>query len=270
MTFEVYERAGSLMVARDAGKPQGKLYRTSAQAPTFSDHRAPLEGYTIVGQLVGEGAYEDARVLAEDIVRPAAGGASATLDLSDVSGLGAKQVGFVGDRALSLGYPSNQGEWVSLQLTAVVVDNTIGGTTQGPGGVGDTGTGPVVISRDGASLSLAKNIDMERQVGRPETTTRHDGDNDPYMVDRPRAFSDVFELSATWNVDAAAKQNQLVEQIVKPPLGFGSMTLNFNGLYGLGTYTVAPVDSRATRVSWSAGEQGMVRVESLKLMVVDA
>lgn len=270
VTFEVYERAGSMLVSRDVGKPEGKLYRTGSKAPTFADHRAPIEAYQVVGQLVGPGAYEDARVLAEDIVRPASGGKTATLDLSNVSGLGAETVGFIGDRAVAFGYPPNQGEWVSIQLGAVVVDNTIGGESVGPAGTPGTGSGPVTISRGGTSLELVKNLDVERRVGRPENTTRHDADDDPYLVDRPRAFSDIFEVSALWNTNAAANQNTLVEQIIKPPLGYGTLTLDFNGTYGLGSYTVAPVDTRSARVSWSAGESGMVRIESLKLMVVEA
>lgn len=268
VTFDVYGTGGSLMVARDTGKPEASLYKTSASTPRFADHRAPMEAYTVVGQLVGSGAYEDARVLAEDIVRPASGGTSATLDLSNISGLDSETVGFLGPRSVALGYPAGQGEWVSLQLQAVVVDNTIGGTSMGDTGSSGSGSGPVKLDRDGTSITLKKDLDVERKVGRPENTLRHDASDNPYLVDKPRAYSDEFGLRGVWTTNASSEQNTLIEDIVKPPLGYGTLTLDFQGLLGLGSYTVAPVGSKSTRVTWSAGEEGTVRVDGLKLKVV--
>jgi hypothetical protein len=270
VTFDVYESPGGLHIARDVGKPDSRVYRVGRDDPRYVDNRAPLEAYTVVGQLVGDGAYEDARTLAEDIVKAHSGGTNATLDLSAVSGLTSKAVGFTGDRALRLGYPPGQGEWVSLQLTAMVVGNTIGGTTQGDAGSGQSSvTGEVTLSSDSHSVELVNNIDMERRCGRPDNKSRFTAEDEAYIVDRQRASHDEFELSGLWRTDAATTQDTLVENILKPKLGSGSLTLDFNGHYGLGSYQVAAVDPRSARVSWSAGEAGMVRLESLTLTVVD-
>ncbi|MDX1746343.1 MAG: hypothetical protein R3324_10430, partial [Halobacteriales archaeon] len=245
MTFEIYERAGALHVARDVGKPEGSLYRTGGDAPRFTDNRAGLELFTVVGQLTGSGAYADARTLAEDIVRPHSGGTNATLDLSDVVGLGIYDVAFIGEAPVRLGYERGQGEWVSVQLTAARVDNTIGGSTLGDAGSAGSGSGPVTLARgSGSALTLADNLEMERAVGRPATQLRYDADSLPYAVDRLRAYSDVFTLSGLWRTSAGATQATLVDAILKPRLGYGTLTLDFNGMYGLGSYSVAPVGSR--------------------------
>lgn len=269
VTFEVYEQPGQLHIARDVGHPEARVHRTGRDDPRASAHRAPLESYTVIGQTLGFTAHEEARILAEDIVKPHAGGTNASLDLSDVDGLGIEQVAFVGEAPLQLHYPPGQPDWVSLQLQAAVVDNTIGGDTVGEGGTSATGNGPVTISRGSAGLALVNGLNVKRSVGRPSTKTRHPASEDPYAADRPRASSDVFELSGTWITDAASKQNVLVENLIKPPFGYGTMTLDFNGLYNLGEYTVFPVDPRSARVSWSAGEAGMVHIDTLKLTVVD-
>jgi hypothetical protein len=194
----------------------------------------------------------------------------ATLDLSDVSGLGSYTVEFRGDGPLKLHYPPGQGEWVSIQLQASVVDNVIGGSERGELGDGPvSGDGPVTLARGPHSVLFSEaNLDVLRDVGRPDTTLRHNTGTDPYAVDRPRASSDVFELSGLWTTDAENRVENLVNRIVKPKLGYRTLRLNFNGKYGLGRYNVFPVDTRSCRVSWSAGETGMVRVDTLTLTVV--
>lgn len=270
VTMDVYEQAGNLHIARDVGKPESRVYMTGAEAPKASDTRAPMETYTVIGQLVGPGAYADARTLAEDIVLPHSGGTSATLDLSNVSGLSSESVAFIGERPVAFGYPPGQGEWVSVQLQATVVTDTLGGTGGADsGGTPGSGTGPVTLSRGGTSITLSDNIDLERTVGRPANKSRHPSDDDPYVVDRRRAYMDSWDISGLWRSNAATNQSDLLDTIIKPPLKQDALTLDFNGVYGLGSYTVHPVGSQSARVSWLAGETGMNRVETLKLITID-
>lgn len=269
VTFNVYESGGNLHVARDIGKPKATVHRVAQRDPRIADHRSSSKAFTIVGQLVGSSAYADARTIAEDIVKPHSGGQTASLDLSSVSGLSTYDVAFVGGNSLRLGYPPGQGQWVSLQLQAVVANHVTGGDTQGATGSTGSGSGPLKLTDGSNSITVSSGLDVERKVGRPGAETRHSSKEDPYVLDPVRSAADEFEISATWTTSASSKQNTLVEDIISPPRGYGTLTLDFQGLYSLGSYTVMPVDAQGARVSWSAGESGTVRIETLKLRVAD-
>lgn len=269
VTFEIYEEPAGMLFARDIGKPEARIYRVGREAPRTTDHRAPMESYLVVGQIVGSDAHDDARVLAEDIVGSHSGGNAATLDLSNVSGLESETVTFFGEQALQLHYPPAQPDWVSLQMQASIVRDVIGGGSVPSASSSTSGSGPVTLTRGGDSITIVNNLDIERRVGLPSTTSRHDSGSDPYAVEPNRAPMRTWEITGMWNTNAATNQNTLVETILKPQLGYGSLTLDFNGIYGLGSYEVASPFAQSARVSWSAGEEGMVWINALKLLEVD-
>lgn len=126
VTFDVTERAGSLVIARDLGKPAQRVYNVGGEDPKASDHRSANDSFTVVGQLTGGTAYGDALTLAEDIVKTHSEGTAATLTFDGAGNLGSYDVAFPNDRSLSLHYPPGRTEWVSLQLNATVVDGAIG------------------------------------------------------------------------------------------------------------------------------------------------
>lgn len=128
----------------------------------------------------------------------------------------------------------------------------------------------ITLDRNGTMVTLEDDLAVARQVGRPEADLRSKPSELPNYIDKRRSASDVFELSGEFLSDAAAEDARtLAEDILRPPLGRGSLTLAFDGLLGLGTYSVFPAGSRAGRVSYSAGETGVVRVDTLELRVVN-
>lgn len=128
----------------------------------------------------------------------------------------------------------------------------------------------ITLTRGTASITLTSDLDMERQVGRPNSELRPQPSDLPKYIDKNRSASDVFEITGEFTSSTAESDaTTLSEQIIRPPLGRGSITLDFSGLYGLQSYTVFPVGSQAGRVSYSAGEKGVVRVDALSLRVVD-
>lgn len=126
VTFQIAERGGSLVIARDVGKPAQRVYPVGGEDPKASDHRSTSDTFTVVGQLTGDAAYADALTLSEQIVKAHSGGTAATLTFTGVPNLGSYDVVFPNDRALSLHYPPGRTNWVSLQLSAPVVGNVIG------------------------------------------------------------------------------------------------------------------------------------------------
>lgn len=135
-------------------------------------------------------------------------------------------------------------------------------------------TDGIKLDRDGTSVTLTDDLALQRQAGRPNSELQPQPSSVaelPKYVDKPRAPRDFFTLSGEFtSSNAESDANTLVTQILRPPLGRGSLTLTFqNGVWELTSYNVVPVGGRSGRVSWVAGDTGIVRVNELALLVVD-
>jgi len=133
-------------------------------------------------------------------------------------------------------------------------------------------TDGIKLDRNGTSITLRTNLAVQRAAGRPNAELQETAAEDrPKYIDKVRPASDVFTISGvffTGTPEADAKT--LIEDILLPPLGRSGLTLTFeNGLFGLGSFTVAPSGTQAGRVAYSAGETGVVSVANLELRVVD-
>lgn len=126
VTFNLYEEGNNLLVARDTGKPSAGISPVGREDPRSSDHKSAIDAFTVVGQLVGSTAYDDAKTLAEGLVKTYSDGTALELDLSSVTGLGTYEVAVSSDRALQLGFEPGRVDWVSLQLSVTVVGSTVG------------------------------------------------------------------------------------------------------------------------------------------------
>lgn len=129
----------------------------------------------------------------------------------------------------------------------------------------------ITLDRGGTSVTLTDDLAVRRSVGRPNAELRKISTEDvPKYIDKNRSASDVFEISGEFTTGTPeADAKTLVEDIIRPPLGYGSLTLTFvNSLYELGSFDVAPIGSRSARVSYSAGETGIVRMDTLSLRVI--
>jgi len=122
------------------------------------------------------------------------------------------------------------------------------------------------------SVTLTNGLDANRQVGRPSAELRKTTAADlPKYLDKTRSASDVFDLSGAFLTGTPEEDAHTLRQdLLGTPLGRDWLTLTFeNGVWGLGTYNVVPVGSRAGRVTYSFGETGIVRVNALTLRRVD-
>jgi len=130
----------------------------------------------------------------------------------------------------------------------------------------------ITLARGGVSVTLRSDLNINRSAGRPNAELQPQPSTDrPKYIDKVRPASDTFEISGTFLTGTPEADAQtLAEDILLPPLGRSALTLTFeNGLYGLGSYSVAPTGAQAGRVAWSAGETGIVSVSALSLRVVD-
>ncbi len=131
--------------------------------------------------------------------------------------------------------------------------------------------GEIKLSRGATSITLKSDLQVQRRAGRPESQLEPLPTEDlPRYIDKQRPAYDSFELGGTFHdANAAPDTKTLIESILRPPLGTGTLTLEFvNGLYDLDTYTVVPVGGQAGRASYRAGEQGMARIDNLEVRVV--
>lgn len=131
--------------------------------------------------------------------------------------------------------------------------------------------GSITLSRGGTSITLTDGLSVQRSVGRPQSELRPRPGPLPNYTDKQRPASDIWEISGEFTTSTAGEDvRTLQEDILRPPLGRGTLTLTFdNSLFGLGSYDVFPAGSQAGRISYAAGETGYVTVEKITLQVVD-
>lgn len=124
---EIWGEGGDLLIGRDIGNPEARIAPVARVDPRASDHKSATDTITLVGILEGASAYDDARTLAEDLIKPHSDGTALQLDLTAVPGFDTVfDVGVPSARALEVDYRPGVRNRVDVQLTVPVVDNTIG------------------------------------------------------------------------------------------------------------------------------------------------
>ena len=129
----------------------------------------------------------------------------------------------------------------------------------------------ITISRGNTSVTLSKALEFERSVGRPQSVVRRvSNQNDPRFIDKQKAATDEFSFSAELKGENAHSDAvTLRDQIILPPLQRNSLTIDFNGTYNMGSYTVFPFGSTPARIIFAAGDADVVLVPDITLRAVD-
>ena len=169
------------------------------------------------------------------------------------------------DSALGLSYPAGRRNIVDVSLTLTRV-----GLVQGVGGQQaqtprDTGSGPVQIRIGSTSVDLpTAGLSLERSVGRPnDVVRRRPRQADPAYLVKPKVTSDVFTFAFETVDNIPATLNAITENIFRDQLGPGGVTIDFNGVLGLGAIEAIPVGSSPFRQVHQAG-RGWVTVPTLE------
>jgi len=266
----VDDSTGAPIAIRGLGKPNLEIQNTGGANPRFVDQWSGLDQYTLTGRFVGGSAYADAVALA-DLIKTNGGGEPLILDIeSDEFDTNIQVAPGVGQEGpLKLLYEPGNRNVVGVDLSLTRVSETQGSVTQNTTTPTASGSGPITISANGQSVNLDLDISVTRSVGRPNSTTRKAPAQDPRYIDKAKSAYDEFELTAQVTQNTIPTINSLVE-IFRPQLTRSPVTVDFNGLYGMGSMDVVPNGSEAIRFTRNAGQNGISIIPKITLRRVQA
>jgi len=270
VTFDVLEEQGTPLFSVDFGKPQLNIYEHGELQPRHLDTRSGLENYTIVAQLVGSSAYDDAIQLADLIKSRTGPGEELTVNLSgdglpDVYPTSETIVAPAAEqeRALELTYSPGRVNVVDVQLSLTRVDDVRGGANQDATTPTDTGSETLQLTDGTDTVDLVQDIAVTRTVGRPNSVIRATPRGNPSYVDHQKSAFDAIDIALEFaNVGTDV---DTLKDIVTQQLGRDSLTLDFQGLYNMGAFDVVPSGSQALRIQRLAGQVDVDNAPTLNL-----
>jgi len=268
--IDIVGEGGEPVVSWDVGKPNADEQRSGRIDPRVSDFWSGLRQVTLQGELPLSSAHADALTLAEELVKPPNDGNPLELDLSSLPQHGTFEVAPL-QNALTLTYPEGTNSVVQVGLSLPVVSKTDGNTASIASTSTTAGSGPIKLSRGGTSVTFDKALELERSVGRPQSVVRRaPNQDDPRYIDKRKSATDEFSFSAVFKgSNANSDAVTLRDDIILSPLQRETLTLDFQGYYGLGSYEVFPFGSAPVRTQFQAGDKDVVVVPDITLRVVD-
>jgi len=266
----VSDSTGTPLAVRGLGKPNLNMRTTGGINPRFVDQWSGLDSYTLTGRFVGDSAHSDAIALA-DLVKTNGGGQPLILNIDsnefdpnlEVAPAAGQQA------ALTLSYEPGTKNVVIVDVSFTRVQGTRGSVVQEAVTPTATGNGPITITANGQTVELNLDITVDRGIGRPESSIRKSPESDPIYTDKAKTAHDEFELTAQFTDNTIPIINDLVD-IFRPKLNSTPVTLDFNGLYGMGNMSVVPSGSEAIRFTKNAGHNGITIIPKISLRRVQA
>jgi len=261
--------SGNVLIGTDIGKPELEVKSSGVLNPRSMDNWSGLENYTLVGKFTDSNAYSDANTLC-NLIKSYSGGNDLTLsiplneyDNNIIVAPAAQQ-----EQSCTVTYPPSYRDYVEVDLTLTRVNQTQAGQDPQSATTPTTsGTGPIQLSNGSNTVSLSSDVEVERSVGRPNSVIRRSTrSNFPRYVDKQKAASDVFEISFVEADNPSSEIQTLVNDIFRPKLKRNSLTLSFNGIFGLGDFNVVPTPGgQSLRHVRPSSEQGVSRVPTMSL-----
>lgn len=274
VSFELAQSGGGTPTIVEAvSKPNQKFQPIARVDPRTSDFFQSVKTFILRGYIDGDTAYQDARVLAEELIKPHSGGNDLTLDLSNADGFGSYTVAPAGENAAEIEYLPGQRDWVPISLNLTQVDETIGGSSSGVSGTSGAvpqGGGSVTLRNPdtGDSVDVLHDLTLTRTVGRSGTTVRPDP-SDVVYIDKIRPATDEWSLSGVLEGGQARSNSQTLIDILSSKLERDALKLEFNNnIYALSDKDVVPAGAEAGRRLIGASEPDMVRVNNITLRTV--
>ncbi|AHG00977.1 hypothetical protein HALLA_12150 [Halostagnicola larsenii XH-48] len=170
---------------------------------------------------------------------------------------------------MTIAYDVGQTNFVDCEVSLTRVNTTHGSGSQVAETPTATGNGPITLSYGSQSVEFRDDIVVDRSVGRPNSVVRRTTFDFPNYEDKIKAAYDGFEIGVEFTDNAVSRATTL-KSMVGQKLGRTSLTLDFNGIYGLGAFDVVPEGSQALRTVRASAEQGVIVVPTLKLRRVMA
>ena len=261
------EGAGAPLIGTDIGKPEaGPQSRSGALDPRWSDNWSQLETYTLAVRFTDRDAYDVSLDLA-DLIKSHAGDDDLVLDIplpefdSNMIVAPAPEQ----DTAVSFAYDPGQTDWVDVEISLARVEQTLGSGSRSAQTPRATGDGPITLSDGTTTIEFVNGVTVERSVGRPNSVVRRSTGLRPNYITHDKVAFDEFELSAEFLGVGGPSTSNLLMDMVGQPLGRSALTLDFNGLYGIGAMDVVPRGSNALRTVRPSGERHTIVVPSISL-----
>jgi hypothetical protein len=272
LTFPVMEESGSPLFSVDIGKPELNVYENGELQPRFLDTRSLIENYSITSQLTGSNAYSNAIQLADIIKSRTGDSGTLTVELNGTNipdaypttpttvAPAAEQ-----ERAVEFTYSPGRKNVVDVEAQFTRIGNVNGNANQAATTPTATGNGPITISNGTTTVELFEDINITRTVGRPNSTIRGTTRTYPNYTDHRKTAYDAFDIAFQLYQNGPAKVVDLANTILGAPLGRDSLTLDFQGLFGLGSFNVIPDGSQAFRFQRIAGQKDIENAPTLSL-----
>jgi hypothetical protein len=262
------DSGGTPLITRSVGKPEQTLTdRSGSLNPRSQDFRAGLETVTLVGRFVSDTAYADARALA-GLVKEQQGGTALTLavphgefpdSMSVVPASGQEE-------AVSMSFLPGTVTDVQVEASFTRIDSARGTASRESDIPTSAGSGPVQLTDGTNSVAFETGVEIEWSLGQPNCVVRSATTRPlPYVVQKNKAAYEAFSINWEHTSDAVSNINTIVDDLVSPQLGRDTITLDFQGEFGLGSFDVVPVGGSALRHQRVAGEAGVTNVPSLSL-----
>jgi len=255
---------GDLLVASSFGKPEVQIRSSGGTLnPRANDRWSGVHNIELEGTLFD---YQTSHDLA-DLIKSAS---EQPLTLDIPSSLYPDTLAVApsagADTALTLTYPAGKRDQVDVSLSLTRVGDVQGTGTQQATTPTASGNGPVQLSVGATTIDLpSADLSVERGVGRPNDTVRRvPNQPDPRYLSKQKVTTDVFTLSFQSVENFSTVLNELTDATFREQLGRNGVTLDFNGLLGLGAVQAIPTGSSPFRQVQQAG-RGWAVVPTLEL-----
>jgi len=252
------EESGEQLLSTTFGKPEVQVRESGGTLnPRVQDQWSGLENYQLVGRLFDHQTSHDLA----DLIKSASGTPlELEIPLDTYPDVVEVAAGAGQEGALSLSYPAGKRNTVEVDLSLTRVDNTLAAFEQDASTPTASGSGPVQITADGVTVDLpTAELSVERTVGRPNDVVRRQPQTDlPRYEVKPKVTNDVFSLSFQTVSNIPTTLNNLTDNIFKQRLGREGVTLDFNGVLGLGEIEAIPTGSAPFRQVQQAGRGWVV------------
>ena len=252
------DESGSPLVSSDLGKPEVDLRNTGNFFPLPQDQWSGLQNITLRGHFTGSNAYDKAITLVEiieDDWKDNEMRLDIPLDEYDDNILVAPSAG--SDQAVALDYQPGRRNLVVVDLSLTRVGRIVGTAERTITTPTATGNGPIELRALGKTVEISTDVTINRTAGRPKDTIRREpGVSYPYYINKHKGVSETISLEFLLHNDPIQDLENIGE-IFTTQLGRRGVTLDFNGLYGLGAFNVLPTGSAPFRQARRAGYEGM-------------
>jgi len=252
------KEGGENLVAVTFGKPEVNVRESGGTInPRVIDNWSGIQTIELRGTLFD---YATTHELA-DLVKSASG---TPLELSLPSNLYPDSLTVAPaasqDSALTLTYPAGRRDVVDVALSLTRVGQTNAAIEQSAATPTATGTGPVEVTAGGTTVQLPTgDLSLERSVGRPNDVVRRQPSTaDPRYQVKAKVTNDVFAFGFETTEDIPATLNTIRDSIFRARLGRRGVTVDFNGVLGLGSFEAIPVGSSPFRQVHQAGKRWVI------------